>query len=50
MSEVLFENECLKLIESMNEYIIVSDNMRVVFNSECKIDRVCIEKCKKEVM
>lgn len=44
MSKVLFENEDLKLVESENHYFLVSDNMRVVFDSECKIDRVCVVK------
>lgn len=49
MSKVLYENDNLKLVESENHYFVVSDNMRVVFNSECKIDRVCIEKVNNEV-
>lgn len=44
LSVVLFENDDLKLVESENHYFLVSDKMRVVFNSECKIDRVCVMK------
>ena len=44
LSVVLYENDDLKLVESENHYFLVSENMRVVFNSECKIDRVCVKK------
>lgn len=46
MSKVLYENEYLKLVESENIYFLVSDpeKMRVVFNENCKIDRVCVMK------
>lgn len=44
MSRVLYENSDLKLVESENHYFLVSDRMRVVFNEECKIDRVCVKK------
>ena len=46
MSKVLYENESLKLVESENIYFLVSDadRMRVVFDENCKIDRVCIRK------
>jgi hypothetical protein len=46
MSRVLFENENLKLVESENIYFLVADadRMRVVYNGECKIDRVCVAK------
>ena len=44
MSVVLFENDSLKVVESENHYFVVSDEIRCVFNDECKIDRVCIKK------
>lgn len=48
MSEVLYENDRLKVVESMDEYIIVfnPDDVRIVFDDECKVSRICI--CKKE--
>lgn len=45
MSEVLFENEDLKLVESVNNYVLVTDKkIRCVYDGECKIDRVCVVK------
>ena len=46
MSKVLFENGVLKLVESENNYFLTSDPelMRVVFDRDCRIDRVCIKK------
>lgn len=46
MSKVLYENNDLKLVESENIYFLYSKNMRVVFNEDCKIDRVCVTKKK----
>jgi hypothetical protein len=47
LSRILFENDDLKLVESENHYFLVSDNMRVVFNGECKIDRVMVKKWRR---
>ena len=46
MSKVLFENDSLKLVESENNYFLTSDPqlMRVVYDCDCQIDRVCIKK------
>ena len=46
MSKVLFENDSLKLVESENNYFLTSDPqlMRVVYDGDCQIDRVCIKK------
>lgn len=48
MSKVLYENERLKLVESMDEYIIIFDldDVKIVFDDECKISKTCI--CKEE--
>ena len=46
MSVVLYENESLKLVESENTYFLIAneEKMRVVFNENCKINMVCVEK------
>lgn len=45
MTEVLFENEDLKLIESMNSYIVVTDKrIRCTYSDKCMIDRLVVEK------
>jgi hypothetical protein len=44
MSKIIFENDDLKIVESENHYFLVSENMRVVFDCECNIDRVCVKK------
>lgn len=46
MSKVLYENDSLKLVESENTFFLVGDpeKMRVVFDENCKIDRVCVRK------
>lgn len=46
ISKVLYENDDLKLIESENIYFLESDSrkMRVVFDGECRINRVCVVK------
>ena len=48
MSKVLYENNKLKVVESMDEYIIVFDphDVRIVFDDECKISRICL--CKND--
>ena len=46
MTRVLYENDVLKLVESLDIYFLVADGerMRVVFDENCKIDRVCVKK------
>ena len=46
MSEVLYENSKLKVVESMNEYMIVFNpsDVRIVCNGDCLVDRICIKK------
>lgn len=45
MTVVLFENDDLKIIESMNSYVLFSEkDIRCVYDGNCNIRRVCIEK------
>jgi len=47
MSEVLYENDVLKVVESMGDYMIVSKNkIRCVYDGDCEIERVCVSKDK----
>ena len=47
MSEVLYENDVLKVVESMGDYMIVSKNkIRCVYDDDCEIERVCVSKDK----
>ena len=45
MSKVLYENKDLKLIESMSNYVVVANSkVRVVYDLDCVIKRICIDK------
>lgn len=45
MTVVLFENDDLKIIESMNSYVLFSEkSIRCVYDENCDIRRVCINK------
>lgn len=44
MSKILFKNDDLKVVESENHYVIVSDEIRCVYSEGCKSKRVCIKK------
>ena len=45
MTVVLFKNDDLKIIESMNSYVLFSEkNIRCVYDEKCNIRRVCIDK------
>ena len=45
VSEVLFENDDLKIVESLNTYVMYSKKrIRCVYDGECNIRRVCVDK------
>jgi len=44
MTTILFENERLKLLENEQNYVLVAEDMRLVYDDECKVRWVCVGK------